>query len=317
MIENPIRSFSQIQNVFFCYGQFSHLVVVNTENRLVVWNLLSLKIQVSAAITVDRIAFDPITNLIASFTKDKELYVFLPNIPMPLYHRSNMPQVFGAVWVPRRYPSSQSFNVDWQATSQLFFLNEKQELLHLVSDNDEDMLAPVDSDDEEILVADEGGNQSKTPFAAMLAKQVVGSNVQRISEVRSGNNIGVAGKSAVRDIVGSSSHTMAPVNLLCRDFLRSLLITEENRAKEGNSQDQQGETGNNSLNSTNDPAVDFRNEEELSSNDNMIQLREKINTRKATAAAVSQMKQNHVSTTANVLSTKLKKLPDELIEIVF
>ncbi|KFB39695.1 AGAP007948-PA-like protein [Anopheles sinensis] len=244
VIENPIRSFSQIQNVFFCYGQFSHLVVVNTENRLVVWNLLSLKIQVSAAITVDRIAFDPITNLIASFTKDKELYVFLPNIPMPLYHRSNMPQVFGAVWVPRRYPSSQSFNVDWQATSQLFFLNEKQELLHLVSDNDEDMLAPVDSDDEEILVADEGGNQSKTPFAAMLAKQVVGSNVQRISEVRSGNNIGVAGKSAVRDIVGSSSHTMAPVNLLCRDFLRSLLITEENRAKEGNSQDQQGETVN-------------------------------------------------------------------------
>lgn len=329
VIENPIRSFMQIQNVFFCNGQFSHLVVVNTENRLVVWNLLSLKIQVSAAITIDRIAFDPTTNLIASFTKDKELYVFLPNIPMPLYHRSNMPKVFGAVWVPRRYPSSQSFNVDWQATSQLFFLNEKQELLHLVSDNDEDTLAPVDSDDEEILVADEGGNQSslKTPFAAMLAKQVVGSNVQRISEVRSGSSIGVVGKSAVRDIVGSSSHTMAPVNLLCKDFLRSLLITEENRAKDGNSLDQHGhglshsdptvkavfgETGNNSL-TANDPSIDFRNEEEVSSTDNM---REKINTRKATAAAVNQMKQN-LATTGNVLSMKLKKLPDELIDIVF
>ncbi|XP_058121670.1 WD repeat-containing protein 75 [Anopheles ziemanni] len=336
VIENPIRSFLQIHNVFFCYGQFSHLVVVNTENRLVVWNLLSLKIQVSAAITIDRIAFDPITNLIASFTKDKELYVFLPNIPMPLYHRSNMPKVFGAVWVPRRYPSSQSFNVDWQATSQLFFLNEKQELLHLVSDNNEDTLAPVDSDDEEILVADEGGKQSsvglKTPFAAMVAKQVVGSNVQRISEVRSGNNAGVAGKSALRDIVGSSSHTMAPVNLLCRDFLRSLLISGDNRVKEGNLQDQQRqgtsnadptdkavfcEIGNNFLNATNDPAVDFRNEDEVSSNDSMIQLKQKINTRKATAAAVSQMKQNHISRTANVLSMKLKKLPDELIEIFF
>uniref|UniRef100_A0A182ILP5 WD repeat-containing protein 75 second beta-propeller domain-containing protein n=1 Tax=Anopheles atroparvus TaxID=41427 RepID=A0A182ILP5_ANOAO len=326
-IANPIKSFPQIHHVLFCYGQFSHLVVITTENRLVVWNLLSLKIQVSAALTIDRIALDPITNLIATFTKENELYVFLPNIPMPLYHRINMPKVFGAVWVPRRYPSSQSFNVDWQATSQLFFLNAKQELQQLVSDNDEELLGPVDSDDEETLVANEYLHDMsvgfKTPFAAMLAKQAIGSKLQRSAEQRSGISIGFERKSVLRDIVASSSHTMAPVNLLCKDFLRSLLVTEETRVKESISQDQITLNVTSTTNGVvleadgaNDTANDDVNAEEVEVKEKTTRLSKKLRAGKV-ATAVNQMHQNQVVATAATVGIQLGKLSDEFIDIVF
>uniref|UniRef100_A0A182YGS6 WD repeat-containing protein 75 second beta-propeller domain-containing protein n=1 Tax=Anopheles stephensi TaxID=30069 RepID=A0A182YGS6_ANOST len=226
----PVKSFAQIQKVIFCYGQFSHLLLVCTESRLIVWNLLSLKVQVSVLLTIDQMVLDPFTNLIAAFTKNNEVYVFLPNIPMPLYHRIAMPKVFGAAWIPRRYPRSQSFNVDWQATSQLFFLNEKQELLQLVSDSDEESLGPVVCMNEPTI----GPN---TPFAAMYSKQASGSHVQSYAgTVQSGASYEYTSKSALKDIISSSSHTMASISLLCKGFLRSLLVDEGRRARKNGCQ---------------------------------------------------------------------------------
>uniref|UniRef100_A0A182PJ88 WD repeat-containing protein 75 second beta-propeller domain-containing protein n=1 Tax=Anopheles epiroticus TaxID=199890 RepID=A0A182PJ88_9DIPT len=192
--DSPLKCFAQIRNVNFCYGQFSHLLLICTENRLIVWNLLSLRIQVSVLLTIDQIALDPFTNLIAAFTKNNEVYVFLPNIPMPLYHRVNMPKVYGAVWIPRRYPRSQSFNVDWQATSQLFFLNEKQELLQLVSDSDEESLGPV------VCMNDESQINPNTPFAAMLNKNSSGSEAHTYTDVTKSDSLfGLTTKSTVKD----------------------------------------------------------------------------------------------------------------------
>uniref|UniRef100_A0A182K3L3 WD repeat-containing protein 75 second beta-propeller domain-containing protein n=1 Tax=Anopheles christyi TaxID=43041 RepID=A0A182K3L3_9DIPT len=192
--DSPVKCFAQIRNVNFCYGHFSHLILICTENRLIVWNLLSLKIQVSVLLTIDQLALDPFTNLIAAFTKNNEVYVFLPNIPMPLYHRINMPKVFGAAWIPRRYPRSQSFNVDWQATSQLFFLNEKQELLQLVSDTDEESLGPV-------VCMNESPISANTPFAAMLNKHSGGNNSQSYTDLKQpGTFFDLTTKSTVKDV---------------------------------------------------------------------------------------------------------------------
>ncbi|XP_053691467.1 WD repeat-containing protein 75 [Sabethes cyaneus] len=219
----PLKTVAQIQHVLFCHGEYSHLVVVCTENRLLVWNLLNLRIQVTVNITVETMVIDSFTNLIAAFTADKELFVFLPNIPMPLYHRKNIPPVYGAAWIPRRYPKSQSLNVNWQAVSHLYFLNQNQELLHLVSDSDEESHGPV------VYMTDMlGKGLPNTPFAAMLAKQTSSEGTQSTVKNYAGA-IGVAGKSSIKEIAASSAHTMAPISLLCKDFLRSLLIFEDRR----------------------------------------------------------------------------------------
>lgn len=66
--ELPIKTISQINHVLFGTKDFGHLVIVCTENRLLVWNLLTLRLQTSVKISVDRITIDPYTNLIAAFT---------------------------------------------------------------------------------------------------------------------------------------------------------------------------------------------------------------------------------------------------------
>lgn len=122
----PVQSVPQIKHVVFGTGEYAHLLIMCTESRLLVWNLLTLRLQTAVKLSVHRLVIDPYTSLVAAFTKHNELYVFLPSVPMLLYQRKNMPSVFGAAWIPRRYPKSQSLNLDWQATSQLFFLSEKQ-----------------------------------------------------------------------------------------------------------------------------------------------------------------------------------------------
>ncbi|XP_055589155.1 WD repeat-containing protein 75-like [Uranotaenia lowii] len=227
-ITDAMKPLAKINHVLFCHGEHSHLVVMTTEKRLLVWNLLTLRIQVTVNISVKRITIDSFTNLIAAFTVDNELYIFLPNIPMPLYHRRNLPVVYGAAWIPRRYPKSQSLNIDWQAVSQLYFLNENQELLHLVSDSDEESLGPVVYMNEML-----GNGLPNTPFAAMLTKQVsTGAAVSTAGSFANGlgaGPMGVAGKGTIKEIVSSSAHTMAPISLLCKDFLQSLLLVQDRR----------------------------------------------------------------------------------------
>lgn len=74
-----------------------------------------------------------------------------------------MPNIFGAIWVPRKVQRSKYS--DWQATSQLIFLTERQELMCFVSDADEEVLGAS--------MAHLQGYQSlpQTPFSAMMAKQ--------------------------------------------------------------------------------------------------------------------------------------------------
>ena len=188
----PVVKLAEIQEVIVCKGKFAHIVVVCTENRLFIWNLLTLRIQVSVLLTVDKIVLDPYTNLIAVFTKDRELFVFLPNIPMPLYHRKSMPNIHGAAWVPRRYPKPCSLVLDWQASSQLYFLGINQELYQLVSIEDEEMFGPVAAYLNEV-------NRTSIPntgFAAMLNNR--STNVTEVTRLPS--KIGIPGKSSVQEV---------------------------------------------------------------------------------------------------------------------
>ncbi|XP_041778687.1 uncharacterized protein LOC121597175 [Anopheles merus] len=318
--DGPVKSFAQIRNAHFCYGQFSHLLLICTENRLIIWNLLSLKIQVSVLLTIDQLALDPFTNLIATFTKTNEVYVFLPNIPMPLYHRTNMPKVFGAAWIPRRYPRSQSFNVDWQATSQLFFLNEKQELLQLVSDSDEESLGPV-------VCMNESPISANTPFAAMLNKHSSGNNALPYTDLpQPGTLFDLTTKSAVKDIISSSSHTMAPISLLCKDFLRSLLIAEERRTQPTNQKTlvvagtTTAVTDNDSDSIADDKHERHESDEEnmMNEDDNSVRRKASKSSRNVAHTVINRMMNSKKQTDiAGAEETKLRKLLNESLDMAF
>lgn len=71
-VSSSIRKTVQIKHIYFCTGEFAHLIVVCTESRAFIWNLLTLRLQNILKVSVEQLAFDPITNLFACFTRYNE-----------------------------------------------------------------------------------------------------------------------------------------------------------------------------------------------------------------------------------------------------
>lgn len=72
-LEKPFaKPLTTINTVLFCTEEFSHLVVVTTGERLLIWNLLTLKLQVSYKLSASYVALDPVSNLIAVFTRNRQ-----------------------------------------------------------------------------------------------------------------------------------------------------------------------------------------------------------------------------------------------------
>lgn len=122
----------QITHVVFCTGEFAHLVIVCTEKRLLIWNLLTLRLQSAFKIDVEKISVDLHTSLVAVVSKNYDLYVFLPNTPITLYQHKQLPKIDGLAWIPRQYPKSHSFTIDWQAHTELYFLSSDKQVFILL-----------------------------------------------------------------------------------------------------------------------------------------------------------------------------------------
>ncbi|KAL5281273.1 WDR75 family protein [Megaselia abdita] len=75
-IPKETKKIVQIKHICFCSGEYAHLVVVCTENRVFIWNLLTLRLQNILKLSVEHVTFDPITNLIACFTRYNECELF-------------------------------------------------------------------------------------------------------------------------------------------------------------------------------------------------------------------------------------------------
>lgn len=162
----PIKNLTHITNVLFCSEELSHLVVVTTPKRLMLWNLLTLKLHGSFKINTKFVCLDPVTNLLAVFTKFNELFIFNLWPYLMLHRQKNIPDIYGAIWIPREFPKQKSLNVNWQAKSQLFFLNHNQELckMKLPDDDDYDASTPHMEITNELI--------NSTPFAALMAKKI-------------------------------------------------------------------------------------------------------------------------------------------------
>lgn len=171
----PVKNTCHINSIHFCTDELSHLVIVSTSNRILIWNLLNLKIQGSFKVQCKHITHDPITNLVALFTKFNELLVIHPSPAMTIFHQKNIPNIFSAIWIPQDYPRNQSLNVNWQAASQLLFLTESQEICKLWSTDDEDIL------DLTPFVTEFNEFTSTTPFASILTRNDTRSKTNGIS----------------------------------------------------------------------------------------------------------------------------------------
>ncbi|XP_055836973.1 WD repeat-containing protein 75 [Episyrphus balteatus] len=224
----PMQSPLLIKKILFCHGDFAHLVIACTENRLLIWNLLNLRLQTVLKLSTEQIAIDPKTNLVSVFTKNQELYVFSPTDALTLYYRQNMPRVLGAVWLPRNHPKSQAFLVNWQSRSILYFLTDNSEIMFLGEDDD------VEQNPLTFANESNGPVAKYTPFGTFATNQI--NNTQNNQITRKAVSMGVHGKAAVKSFLEMSSHTMAPLSLLCNDFLKSVielnLPSEDKQSKE-------------------------------------------------------------------------------------
>ncbi|XP_060652335.1 WD repeat-containing protein 75 [Drosophila nasuta] len=220
----PLQGSAQISHVQFGSGAQAHLVAVCTETRVLIWNLMTLRLQAGLKLSVRQLAFDPLTNLIAAVTRNNELHVFQPNVPLPIYQRSNLPQLHGLVWLPRRQPKQSSINVDWQAQSTLHMLTNEKEIVYLALPGQtitDDAPAPISF----AQPADEQLLQYAT-FGAFVARQKNAENTE-IAQRKGPLIVGRGVHSSVNALVNLSAHTMPAMSLICGEFIKSLLTPGE------------------------------------------------------------------------------------------
>lgn len=196
----PIKNLTHVSNVVFCTEELSHLAIVTTLDRVLIWDLLSLKLQGSFKVHTKFITLDPRTNLVAVFTKYNELFVFHPNPALTIHHQKKMPEVFGAIWVPRENPRSQSINVNWQAASQLLFLNEQQEVCAIQLPGEEDYANTAP------FMEITNNFNHNTPFAAMIAQTITDETTKDSRGMT--KRITVSGSGAVKDVSNPFKHLL-------------------------------------------------------------------------------------------------------------
>ena len=189
----PIKNLTQITNIVFGTDEFSYLAIISTMDRVLIWNLLTLKLNGSFKVHAKLITLDPITNLVAVFTKHNELFIFHPSPVLTIHHQKKMPNVYGAIWVARETPRKQSINVNWQAASQLLFLTEHQEVCALQTPGDDDF-ANIAA----FMEITSNVTTINTPFAAMIAQKVTDETTKDSNGMT--KRITVSGSGTVKDV---------------------------------------------------------------------------------------------------------------------
>lgn len=63
---------AEIKAIVLGVGEYSHLVIVTTRNRVLIWNLLTLKIQTVLKLSCEEICIDPVSGNVAAFTTNNQ-----------------------------------------------------------------------------------------------------------------------------------------------------------------------------------------------------------------------------------------------------
>jgi len=201
-----------ISDVAFGLESSSHLLVFCTTERLVCWNMLSFSLQWCLSLNVTSLIMNPLSNIMAIFTSDKQLLIMSPKSSVPLYKNVNLPgaQVAMACFLPEQ----KSGSVLWQAAARLYFMNSNQELYSL--------FAKDEIDDNVKRTAPLQLNFDKRSVLSMLMAPGDLGALSRTVPVSS--HVIPATSKFIEEALNNQFIAMPPVSLLCMSFMESLLI---------------------------------------------------------------------------------------------
>ncbi|KAL4222402.1 WD repeat-containing protein 75 [Mactra antiquata] len=203
-----------------------HYLVSTTDNVLTVWNLISCCIQWSADVNIVCITKDPCTDIMAAFTQSKELIVFKPSSPTPVFSATvfsansvKTTQVLSATFVPHHKKSLyEKTTLSWQSKSELYFINKDQELLSVALMKDSKSVRTKE---------DVAHLERNLPQSALSL--LISSKLKSTQKNKENVTLQPTGK-FTRELLSSAAHVQPSVISLCKPFIQSLMIPVNGRS---------------------------------------------------------------------------------------
>ncbi|XP_017756050.1 PREDICTED: WD repeat-containing protein 75 [Eufriesea mexicana] len=204
-----------VTRIEFGKQEACHLLVAASAQHIAVWNILSLTLIWSVHLKVATLTADPKSSYMAAFTTDNSLFIFAPQKSTPVYTRQNVIEnsssILAATFVPHLQVKRDSSYRLWQRKSQLFFLDSNQELFTLEPESEVTISL-------EILSTN---TVPATAFGGLIAAKTTTDKETATPFVH--EQLGVAGKGMVEELLSVSAHTLPPMKMLCTSFITSLL----------------------------------------------------------------------------------------------
>ncbi|KAL4142352.1 hypothetical protein QTP88_004830 [Uroleucon formosanum] len=129
------HGFEHIRFLEFGKNSSSWMLVAASSTRLLVWNVLSETLLTTIWVQVERLIADPMSEYMAIFTANNDLFVFTPNSKNVVYKKQNIfgkndksTSILWALFAPKS-DHQNGQNLSWLDNSTLYMLTNQQELL--------------------------------------------------------------------------------------------------------------------------------------------------------------------------------------------
>ncbi|XP_041366486.1 WD repeat-containing protein 75-like [Gigantopelta aegis] len=205
-----------IRDLLFGRVSCCHLLVSTSATHLTVWNLLSCTVQWSVAMDIPVLTSDPLSSYVAAVSADRDLFVFEPSNPSPVYSHPEVcsSEVLAAIFIPHLQKTSYKGKLSWQRHSQFHFFNRDQQLLTLDSKDSQDESSEIKLKMQQSLPS--------TPLSLLLSEQ---HHRHGIKKLEYGTLQSVPQNTKfVKEMLSTPAHVQPSLSSLCQTFVSSLLI---------------------------------------------------------------------------------------------